>query len=65
MTQQRDPMTQQRDREELDKIEQEILTCCSEKKIETTPVNVIQAMFVLGYADWVCGDYITPECDPR
>ena len=60
-------MTQQEDRESLDRIEQEILTWCDEKKVEPTPVNVIQAMFVLHYADWLCGDgdTIAPMCDPR
>lgn len=58
-------MTQQEeDREALDKIEQEILTWCSEKKVESTPVNVIQAMFDLYYADWLGGPTLNPTCNP-
>ena len=57
-------MTQQEDREELNEDEQKILMWCDEKKVEPTPVNVIQAMYALHYADWIGGDEIAPMCEP-
>ena len=50
------------DRMQLNRINEEIQWHLKQQDVPIKPVNVIQAMFELNYADWICSTSTLPQC---